>query len=204
MIYLYIKTHNITGLKYLGKTIKDPYDYKGSGKYWKRHIEKYGYNVTTQILLATESKQDLIDTGIFFSKIWNIVKSNEWANLREESGDGGITSSSLVKTDIHKNNISKSLRSENTNRLLRENNWAKTNPNAQRNHAIRAGKQSRSKMTNEKKIKISESMLLYNNSLETHPNIGLIRVKVECPHCKKLGAKNVMSRFHFDQCRQKS
>ena len=38
MIYLYKKTHNKTGLKYLGKTIsKDPYTYSGSGVYWTRH-----------------------------------------------------------------------------------------------------------------------------------------------------------------------
>lgn len=35
--YLYIKEHDITGLKYLGKTIADPYSYLGSGKYWKDH-----------------------------------------------------------------------------------------------------------------------------------------------------------------------
>lgn len=41
MIYLYVKTHNITGLKYLGKTNnKDPHSYKGSGKYWILHCKK--------------------------------------------------------------------------------------------------------------------------------------------------------------------
>jgi hypothetical protein len=41
MIYLYLKKHNKTGLKYLGKTISnDPYSYQGSGKVWRRHIEK--------------------------------------------------------------------------------------------------------------------------------------------------------------------
>jgi len=48
--YLYIKTHNITGLKYLGYTKrKDPYKYKGSGDYWTKHINKHGYDVTTEI-----------------------------------------------------------------------------------------------------------------------------------------------------------
>ncbi len=87
-IYLYIKTRNVTGLKYLGKTQKDPYKYNGSGKYWVRHIEKYGYDIKTEILLATESELELKETGLFFSKIFNIVKSNEWANLTEENGNG--------------------------------------------------------------------------------------------------------------------
>jgi len=45
-IYLYLKTHNITGLKYLGKTTQEPHKYWGSGIDWLLHIKKYGYNVT--------------------------------------------------------------------------------------------------------------------------------------------------------------
>lgn len=86
--YLYIKTHNNTGMKYLGQTQKDPFKYKGSGKYWKRHIKTHGNNVTTQILLATESISELKQTGMFFSSLFNIVKSDEWANLTEETGNG--------------------------------------------------------------------------------------------------------------------
>ena len=96
-IYLYVKTHNITGLKYLGKTeAKDPHRYKGSGKYWKRHIGKYGYDVSTQILLVTENKEEIRDTGIFFSRLWNIVDDSKWANLKEESGDGGRPSDYVI------------------------------------------------------------------------------------------------------------
>lgn len=39
MIHLYIKTHNTTGLKYFGKTTKDPYKYLGSGKHWRAHLK---------------------------------------------------------------------------------------------------------------------------------------------------------------------
>ena len=92
MYYLYVKTHNITGLKYLGKTISDPFKYKGSGKWWKRHLSKYGNDVQTIILLATENKTEIRDTGIFFSKLWKVTSSSEWANLVEESGEGGDTS----------------------------------------------------------------------------------------------------------------
>jgi hypothetical protein len=87
---LYIKTHNKTGLRYLGKTIaKDPHTYTGSGKYWKRHLKKHGTDYTTQILLVTTDKNDLIETALFFSNIFDIVRSSEWANLKKEEGDGG-------------------------------------------------------------------------------------------------------------------
>src|ERR1017187_5075241 len=99
MVYhLYVKTHNKTGLKYLGKTIKDPYKYKGSGKYWKPHIKKHGYDVTTEILGMYNSKTVLEEMGLYYSKKWNIVESDAWANLKEEAGDGGSNGPFTKKT----------------------------------------------------------------------------------------------------------
>lgn len=89
MFYLYVKTHNKTGLKYLGKTNQANYHaYPGSGVHWKRHLNKHGYDYTTDILLATEDTDELKETGLFFSNLFNVVDSNEWANLQEEKGDG--------------------------------------------------------------------------------------------------------------------
>lgn len=88
MFYLYIKTHNVTGLKYLGFTSSDPYKYQGSGTYWKAHIAKHGYNVSTEILLETTNKQDIIDQGLYYSELYEIVQSDNWANLKPEAGDG--------------------------------------------------------------------------------------------------------------------
>ena len=36
-----------------------------------------------------------------------------------------------------------------------------------------------------------------------HQFAGYHRPKVTCPHCGKMGANNVMSRFHFDNCKFK-
>lgn len=89
-IYLYVKTHRVTGLKYLGTTVsKNPHNYKGSGKYWRNHIKKHGYDVDTEILFETKSKEELAEKGLYYSKLWNIVDSTEWANLKPESGAGG-------------------------------------------------------------------------------------------------------------------
>lgn len=87
-IYLYKKTHNVTGLKYLGKTTIDPHKYKGSGKYWKLHIKKHGYDVTTEILKECRNNEEVKYWGSYYSKLWNIVRSDAWANLMEEKGDG--------------------------------------------------------------------------------------------------------------------
>lgn len=111
--YLYIKTSPL-GLKYLGKTTKDPFTYIGSGKIWKRHINKYklSYNdIKTEIVFETNNLDDLIRKGIELSNLYNIVESKEWANLRVEAGDGGDTSKSIDYSNhnFHKSNRSKHL-----------------------------------------------------------------------------------------------
>jgi hypothetical protein len=86
IIYLYKKTHNITGLKYLGKTTKDPYKYQGSGEVWKPHIKEHGYDVTTEILKECQSKEELSYWGRYYSDLWGVVNSPEWANKIPETG----------------------------------------------------------------------------------------------------------------------
>lgn len=91
---LYVKTHSTTGLKYLGQTsAKDPHKYPGSGIYWKKHLEKHGYNYTTEIIMECDSKQDIKKWGIYYSNLWMVVESIEWANLTREEGVGGNNSS---------------------------------------------------------------------------------------------------------------
>lgn len=92
-LYLYKKTHRITGLQYLGKTVStDPHSYPGSGVYWTRHLTIHGNDVYTEILRECYSESELIEWGLYYSKLWNIVESKEWANLTEEAGPGGAWS----------------------------------------------------------------------------------------------------------------
>ena len=91
MFYLYLKTHQHTGLKYLGFTKNNPYKYQGSGKYWLSHLKKHGNHITTEILLQTEDKSLIKEQGKYFSVLWNIVESKEFANLSLEEGTGGST-----------------------------------------------------------------------------------------------------------------
>ena len=105
IIYLYIKTHNKTGLKYLGKTTyKDPHKYPGSGKYWRLHLEKHGYDYTTEILKECKTKEEVKQWGLYYSNLWNIVNSEQWANLKEEAGDGGDNSSYIPYDTIDYSN----------------------------------------------------------------------------------------------------
>lgn len=67
-IYLYVKTHLITNLRYLGKTTaKDPHKYTGSGVYWRLHLKKHGYLYKTEILKECNSKEEVRSWGLYYS-----------------------------------------------------------------------------------------------------------------------------------------
>ena len=100
--YLYIKKHSVTGLKYFGKTIQDPYKYLGSGTRWCDHINKHGKEFIETIWVSEPYTDTLIsEVALLISEHWDIVSSKEWANLKPENGvDGGDTIS--MKSDLEK------------------------------------------------------------------------------------------------------
>jgi hypothetical protein len=90
-VFLYIKQHRVTKLKYFGKTAsKDPYKYRGSGKYWLRHLKAHGIDIDTVQVWEFNDIDECEKFALNFSKENNIVESAEWANLVPENGkDGG-------------------------------------------------------------------------------------------------------------------
>jgi hypothetical protein len=122
---LYVKTHNETGLKYLGQTRRDPFKYKGSGTWWSYHLKKHGNNHSTEILALCKTKEELATCGIFFSKLFNVVESKEWANLEIEDGRGGSVKGK--KKNYPKNRKSHTCSLE-TKEKMRHSYWTKTYP----------------------------------------------------------------------------
>lgn len=109
MIYLYVKQHSKTGLKYFGKTTRDPYKYLGSGKYWTRHIKKYGTEfVDTIHLWEFQGQEEAIEFALQFSKENSIIESHEWANLTEENAVGGTPGFKHSEETLNKFSESKS------------------------------------------------------------------------------------------------
>lgn len=91
MTSLYIKTHNKTGLKYFGKTIRDPFTYPGSGVHWKRHLNVHGNNVHTVVFawLDDVTQRALLEKiALDFSAKHDIANSDKWANQIAENGVG--------------------------------------------------------------------------------------------------------------------
>lgn len=94
IIYLYVKQHTLTGLKYFGKTTsKNPFKYSGSGTRWRRHIKKHGkeYIITLEVW-GFDDQELCTEFALKFSEENNIVESDEWANFIPENGlNGGVT-----------------------------------------------------------------------------------------------------------------
>jgi hypothetical protein len=165
MIYLYKKTHRVTGLQYLGKTARpDPYTYPGSGKRWRAHLDKHGYEFDTEILIESEDPLEIARMGVHYSNLWNVVEDDSWANLKPESGDGGTfvhTSEAKKKigdarrgkasgfkgksyNEIQKDSEAAKQRRENHSKLMLEN-----NPFKGKSHSL----ETRQKMTEAAKLR---------------------------------------------------
>jgi len=123
--YLYVKVHNITGLRYLGQTKQNPHSYKGSGVDWEKHIKLFGYNVDTIILLSTVNINERNYWGRYYSLLWNVVSAQDdfgnkiWANRIPESGGGGGNKlSTQERIRLGKKSVAKQI-------LENKHNWSK-------------------------------------------------------------------------------
>lgn len=99
IIYLYVKQHSITGLKYFGMTRKNPFTYLGSGKYWLRHLKKHGNSITTLDVWSFDDQQECTSFALKFSSENNITESNSWANLQPENGIDGNPIGNILTED---------------------------------------------------------------------------------------------------------
>jgi len=86
-ISMYVKMHRVTKLKYLGVTThNNPHVYPGKGTYWTQHLKKHGHDVKTIVIFRTKSHDAIKRIGRMLSIQWNVVESDDWANLTFETG----------------------------------------------------------------------------------------------------------------------
>jgi len=86
--YLLVMQHNVTGLKYFCKTsvLDRVKRYKGSGIRWVNHLNVHGKDISVGVLGFYIDEKRCNDAALSFSKENNIVESDKWANLIEETG----------------------------------------------------------------------------------------------------------------------
>jgi hypothetical protein len=190
--YLYLKTHNQTGLKYLGRTVTNPYKYKGSGTYWRRHLSQHGSDITTEVLKECNTLDEVKSWGNYYSKLWNVAESKEFANLMAENGEGrgkGYKQSPEVKAKTVVN-----LRKPGV-------------PLSESHKAAISKAKKEYTFTEEHKLNLSKAhkgQVPWNKGkkgVQVSPNKGKKAKQVTCPHCGKTGGSGGMSTFHFDKCK---
>lgn len=87
---LMIKTHTETGMKYLCITKKTNYEkYTGSGVYWKRHLDKHGFSVKTDLLFESDDIELFTNECKKHSDLLDVANNPEFANLVPEYGYAG-------------------------------------------------------------------------------------------------------------------
>ena len=211
MYYLYVKIHNVTKMKYLGITKKNPLVYKGSGKLWKKHLKEFGNDIETHIIFESENKKELCNFARNFSKINNIVESEEWFNLIPETG-GGTGKRVYNISEETKKRMSESAKKRidlygESNPAKRKEVREKISQNLKKycgeNHFMYGQHH-----TEETKKRMSESAKNYKKTNEHCKNISLgLKTKfknLQCPHCNKIGSGTNMKRYHFDNCKMKT
>lgn len=203
--HLYIKQHKITGLKYFGKTTKNPYKYKGSGKYWRRHLKIHGNETITNVIasFSTDQTQELVEFALNFSKENDVANSEDWANLKPENGlDGGTFSEYVSKQTKEKMSRSgKGVAKNPAGWVHSDASKKQMSISAKRRCEILGLPKSAFKKgmvpvnkgvpaTLEQKIKISQSILANNKQLI-------------CTYCGKSMNPGNFAKWHGDKCKMK-
>jgi hypothetical protein len=180
--YLYKKTHNKTGLQYLGYTTRDPYIYKGSGIKWGEHLSIHGDDISTEILLESTNKEDIQKLGRHFSELWDIVRSGKWANSMKETCGGPGGKKGIARLESTKQKLSEKLSGKTH---TPEQKLAKS----QRQKGKPKSPQWVEKMTGRKNPLISLALS------------GKAKPIIQCPNCGKEGGSSAMHRWHFSNCK---
>lgn len=221
MYFIIYKTTNLLNNKiYVGmhKTNNLNDGYYGSGKALKRAIKKYGIeNFRVDIIEMCSTEQEMIDkeqeivTESFCARpdTYNLMPGGSFGS-RERNG---LTFANRKHSEDTKRKISESAKgkviSDASRKRMSSNNFARKDPEKQRQHAIECGRKSAAKRklvpNDEINKKVSETLIELNRVRKEkgidHHNKGLIRQKILCPYCNREGASNVMKRFHFDNCK---
>lgn len=213
IIYLYLKTHNKTGLKYIGITKKNPYKYKGSGLHWKRHLDVHGPGHSTEILHECD-ETNVKEWGQYYSEKYNIVESNEFANLKPETGYSGSGMYGQQHSEETKKKMSLAQigrpKSDSAVAAQVESRKATTQAPGYINplKGVTLSRNTKDKISKNHHDVSGENNPMFGKSHCESTKLKISkrakdRVKLECPHCLKMVDPANFNRWHGDNCKKK-
>lgn len=202
--YMYEIKNNMNGKIYIGvhrtKNMND--GYMGSGKVIKAAIAKYGVeNFTKRIIEEFESNEEMfikeretVSTEfVLRDDTYNLAVGGSGGSILQnrKSWEKGKTHSEETKLKMSVANTGKKPSAE-TIENLKRNHWVRTNPEAQKLHAIYA----------KSKQLISYERKQESNTKTSKTLTGRVQLKVVCPQCGKSGGRHAMKRWHFGNCKK--
>jgi hypothetical protein len=199
---LYIKTHSVTGLKYLGFTAKeDAHKYTGSGFHWRKHLKVHGKYYTTEILLETDDLQLIREQGTHYSQLWDIVKSDHWANEKPETGPGVIPTPAMVQKQLETKRQNGTLNVNTPESVARAKRTRELNNTTLKNPVIadkmRATKQKNGTLN----ANTPETVAKTKASKAARGIVNGKNPDLECLHCHKVISLGNHNRWHGDRCK---
>lgn len=159
--YLYIKRHSITGKLYFGKTIRNPENYNGSGTKWLNHVNYHGkeYVETLWYCLFLDEKS-INEFAISFSRQNDIVKSNDWLNLIEETGLGDVNKTIATRQKMSESQLGNTKRRGKTHTFeAREKNRIAHTGKKHTEQTLEKMRKHSHPHTEETKLRIKETMI---------------------------------------------
>ena len=199
---IYVKQSPL-GLFYLGKTEKENHNkYSGSGTRWLNHLRAHkikSKDIKTWILHQTKDPHDLKIMGIYYSKLFNVIQNDNWANLMNEEGSGGT----VIRSEKGLYSFSQKMKSYIT---INKDHEEKRIPKEKIDYYYKKGwkrgisQNSKNILSKIRKNKPKSEDLKKKLSESTK---GIKKEQVMCPHCKLLGGKPAMARHHFNNCKNK-
>lgn len=200
--YLMIKRHRVTGLMYFCKTsTRDPLKYHGSGNYWKKHLKAHGRLVDTIWYQQFDSKEDLVEFALFFSEFHDVVAATKngkkiWANEVPEDGLQGGQNRGMPSSQkgIKQPNVTVALKgkkrpehSELMKGIPKSDEHRNNISKALKNHTrTKEHGENISKAKREKKLTTKRVYQL-----------------IVCEYCGTAGKGPNMTRYHFENCKNK-
>lgn len=218
MHYTYLHRRASDGVPfYVGKGVgRRAWSSKNRNKHWENTCSKHGFNVEVLAKWPTEAEA-------FEHEKFLIACFRDMGFSLVNQTDGGEGAAGLKWSEESKNKVKGHQRHatvEAKNKISLATKAAMSRPDVVAKlglHSIgkKASAETKKKMSEAHKILLTpERIELLRNQVITGitPEIrekinkaitGIKREKIECPHCGKQGAKNVMVRWHFDHCKRK-
>lgn len=190
-MYIYKTTNLINNKIYIGlssRGIEESTEYLGSGTYITSAIQKYGKeNFIKEIIQVCQNKEELNNAEIYWIDFYKSTDSNIGYNILSGGYGGGGTYERTAEIREKAGIKSKETYKQPTGESLEKIRQGTINRNI---------KSRGTTLSEERKAQISKSTSV---ALK-----GYQYTKKTCPHCGTIGGGSNMSRYHFNNCKNKA